>query len=198
MLNSQKNQKIPRRGHGFTLLEVLISLLILMIGLLGLAGLIVNVQQADMDAYQRKQAIILLQDMVNRLNSNRRVASCYAITTNITAGTPYVGTGFSGALTCVAGSTGEPERAVEDLDDWDTALKGAAETYSGANAGAMVGARGCITNPSAGLYRISIAWQGTGETYAPPAGANCAKGLYGSETRRRVVSAIVRIPDLKA
>jgi type IV pilus assembly protein PilV len=192
--------------RGFTLLEVLISLIVLMIGLLGLAGLIVNVQKADLDSYQRRQAVILLQDMVNRMNANRRVASCYAITTNTTTGVPYLGSDSAVTPACTAGSSGEPERAISDMQEWDAALKGAAETYSSANAGAMIGARGCIVDLGSGLYRISVAWQGTGNTFEPPSGINCAKDLYGDgdgdgvtdNLRRRVISAIVSIPDLTA
>lgn len=192
--------------YGFTLLEVLISLIVLMIGLLGLAGLIVNVQKADLDSYQRRQAVILLQDMVNRMNANRRVSTCYAITTNTSAGTPYLGVGSTVTPICTAGSSGEPERAISDLTDWDSALKGAAETNSssGTNAGAMIGARGCISDLGSGYYRVSIAWQGTGNTFAPPAGVNCALNLYGDgdgdgavdNLRRRVITSIVSIPDL--
>ena len=58
----------PQRG--FTMLEVLVALLILMIGLLGLAGLLVTTQQGEVEAYQRKQAAVLLQDMVDRLLAN--------------------------------------------------------------------------------------------------------------------------------
>lgn len=192
-----KQKSFPNQ-LGFTLLEVLISLIILLIGLLGLAGLIMNVQKADLDSYQRRQATIILQDMVNRMNANRRVSSCYAITTDTTNGAPYLGSGYSGTPICVAGSSGEPERAIADLGDWDNILKGASETYGGNNTGALISARGCITTVATGIYRVSIAWQGVADTSAPPSGSNCAKGLYGSELRRRVVSAIVSIPNLNS
>jgi type IV pilus assembly protein PilV len=198
-------QKFWSQESGFTLLEVLISLVVLMIGLLGMAGLIVNVQKADLDSYQRRQAIILLQDMVNRMNANRRVSACYAIT-NASAGTPYLGVDSTLTPTCTLGSSGEPERAISDLTDWDTALKGAAETNSSSstNTGAMIGARGCISDLGSGYYRVSVAWQGTGNTFAPPPGVNCAINLYGDgdgdgavdNLRRRVITSIVSIPDL--
>ena len=43
--------------RGFTLLEVLISLLILMIALLGIAALMLKGQRAGFEAYQRQQAL---------------------------------------------------------------------------------------------------------------------------------------------
>ena len=72
-------------------------------------------------------------------------------------------------------------------------------TLTWATTGAMVGARGCISyaagtemeNPpgtpisGTGVYTVAVAWQGTNDTFAPTVG--CGNGLYGSETRRRVV-----------
>lgn len=117
-----------------------------------------------------------------------------------------MGVGSTVTPTCTVGSSGEPERAVSDLTDWDNALKGAAETNSSSstNTGAMIGARGCISDLGSGNYRISVAWQGTGNTFAPPAGVNCALNLYGDgdgdgavdNLRRRVITSIVSIPDL--
>jgi type IV pilus assembly protein PilV len=57
--------------RGTTLLEVLVTLVILAIGLLGLAGLQTRLQVSEMEAYQRSQALILLNDMASRIASNR-------------------------------------------------------------------------------------------------------------------------------
>ncbi|MDP2155736.1 MAG: type IV pilus modification protein PilV, partial [Sulfuricella sp.] len=61
-----------RRERGFGMIEVLVSLFILLTGLLGLAGLLARSQQAEMESYQRAQALVLLQDMVARINANRK------------------------------------------------------------------------------------------------------------------------------
>ena len=37
-------------------------------------------QQAEVESYQRAQALVLLQDMVDRINANRKTAGCYAFT----------------------------------------------------------------------------------------------------------------------
>ena len=69
------------KNAGFSLIEVLVTILILMVGLLGLAGLQSRALTAQMEAYQRSQALILLKDMADRINANRNVASCYAVST---------------------------------------------------------------------------------------------------------------------
>src|SRR5438874_2148258 len=89
-----------------------------------------------------------------------------------------------------------------DLCEWSNALKGASEQRSGANAGGMEGARGCVTqlqapNPAlgvctAGVYQVAVAWQGMVAT-ATPALA-CGTGLYGaSDGFRRTIAATVSV-----
>ena len=199
------------------MVEVLVTLVILMLGLLGIAGLQVRAHQAEMESYQRVQALILLQDMVDRLNNNRIVATCYAITTNPTNGKPFLGTALpvadyvGGSLACSAGTPAQQATALADLAAWNQALQGAAETATAggvsSNAGAIVGARGCITvvNAVTRVYRISVSWQGRVPTIDPAAndpvlGANtqltCGSGNYGDERMRRIVSTTVRIGSL--
>ena len=59
---------------GFTLLEVMIALLVLSIGLLGIAALQANSLKVNHGAYQRSQAIFLAYDMMDRLRANRTAA----------------------------------------------------------------------------------------------------------------------------
>lgn len=51
--------------RGFTLLEVLIGLLVLSIGLLGIANLQIKSLRYTQDAYLRSQVIILAQDLTD-------------------------------------------------------------------------------------------------------------------------------------
>ena len=84
------------------MIEVLVSLLILTVGLLGVAGLQARMQTAEIEAFQRAQAIVLLQDMVERVHLHRVTASCFRFTTNTTNGSPYLGEGSGNAPTCSA------------------------------------------------------------------------------------------------
>jgi type IV pilus assembly protein PilV len=193
------HMRFTREQGGLTLVEVLVSVIILLVGLLGLAALMTNSQKAEAESYQRAQALLLLQDMVGRINANRAVAACYAVTTDATTGTPYLGVGADvSTLLCGVGSATANTRAIQDLGAWSSLLAGASETSGGANLGAMVGARGCITqdDPTNRIYTVSVAWQGLTTTKAPDATLNCAKNLYGDERLRRVVSITLRIADL--
>lgn len=59
-----------RQQTGTTLIEILISLLILAIGLLGMAGLQTVSLRNTQSAYQRTQAAILSTDIVERVRAN--------------------------------------------------------------------------------------------------------------------------------
>ena len=179
---------------GLTLIEVLITVVILLIGLLGMAVLLASGQKAETEAYQRAQALVLLQDMATRINANRAVAPCYAIT-DAGQGEPFLGTGSVLAPACGLGSPAAYTLAVQDLNDWNALLLGATETLDGDRAGTLTGARGCVTRDAAtDTYTITVAWQGLVATDEPD--DPCGAGAYGGDGLRRVVSTVVRIADL--
>lgn len=205
----------PRQGHGgqqgSTLIEVLVTLIILMVGLLGLVGLMVQSQRGQIESYQRVQALMVLQDMVGRINANRKAAPCYVTAT-------FVGTAGALPAACTTGTAGQKTRADDDLIEWDQLLLGSAETVSGggvtSNVGAMIGARGCVslvetgaavsTGVATAVYRVTVAWQGQSATKATPTVGGllvaipCASGEYGADNLRRVVYQDVQIVDLLA
>lgn len=114
--------------RGVSLIEVLVTTVILAVGLLGLAGLQVRLQSAELESYQRAQAIILLDSMSDRLSANRANAASY-----VTSTTDPLGVGDSQPTSCSGGGQ------VYDACLWSNALKGAAEqSSSSTNVGAMI------------------------------------------------------------
>lgn len=177
--------------RGVSLIEVLVTVVILAIGLLGLAGLQVRLQSSEIESYQRTHALILLEDMANRVSANRKTAATY-VTAN------PLGTEDSESSTC--SGSGQSFDACQ----WSNALKGAAElSASSSNVGAMIGARGCVENLGAGeQFLITVAWQGLTPLSAPA--SKCGAGLYdgaagsscANDMCRRTMSTIVRIANL--
>ena len=196
------------RHAGFTMLEVLVSLLIAVVGLLGLLGLQTQAQVSEFESYQRAQALILTQDMVDRIAFNRGMDAagyvvgwrCYIVTPNAATGDRFLGTANSAAAVCADGAiTGDPKtRADADLIAWQALLQGTSETVTatGTRVGGLLGARGCITRDAAtGVIRVSVAWQGMAPTVA--AADKCATGLFGAnDALRRVVFTEVVVPVL--
>ena len=182
------------RQRGFTMIEVLVSLVIAVIGLLGLIGIQAFAHQAELESYQRAQALVLMNDMVERMNSNRQSSGCYNFASN---GLTYLGTDYSATPSCASGFLNTQTRllANADLDEWSDALKGAAETSGGTSVGAMVGARGCVTyDATTKVFTVIVTWQGMTDTFAPV--VTCANNMYGAETRRRAVWTTLRIATL--
>ncbi len=62
------------QSSGFSLVEVLVSLLILAIGLLGLAGVQTRGVTSNYSALQRSQATLYAYDIVERMRANREIA----------------------------------------------------------------------------------------------------------------------------
>ena len=202
---------------GFSLLEVLVSMLIAVVGLLGLAGIQARAQVAELESYQRAQALVLLYDMMDRINNSRTTAPCYVITTNTTTGAPYFGDGATATAACSLSNPADQAMAVASMNGWNDQLQGASEKKGAAatKVGAMIGARGCVSyntgteyiNATSGAniggsgeYTVAVSWQGMADTFMPTKA--CGAGLYGTaaatDTKRRTVWATMRIGTLAA
>jgi type IV pilus assembly protein PilV len=67
------------RQAGFTLVEVLIALVIMSIGMLGIAGLYVHSMQAGSTSMFRHHAVTLAGDIADRIRANPRAGAAYAL-----------------------------------------------------------------------------------------------------------------------
>jgi len=188
MLIRAPASKIRGAGQrGVTMIEVLIAIFILTVGMLGAASLQYQMQTAEREAYQRTQAIVLLQDMVARINANRKSAADYATAAPL---------GEGSTMDCTAPAT----LVARDQCAWNAALQGASEKSGATQLGAMTGARGCVESVSATMPRqilVSVTWQGLAPTVAPGA-TSCGQGQYGSDDRfRRAMIASITVGCLQ-
>lgn len=180
------SSRAPAASRGITMIEVLVTIIIITFGLLGLAALQGKAHVMEMESYQRGQALILLQDMVSRIENNMANSGSYVTSTPL-------GTGATDAANCNATGT---TRAAADKCEWSKAIKGSSETNSGTAQGAMINGRGCIEEIVSGqVYSVAVVWQGNNKTKAPDT-TTCGSGLYDSEDTRRAVTAVVRKPNL--
>lgn len=69
-----KKNFVTRMSHGFTMLEMLVSLVILSVGLLGVAILQTKGQQFNHMSYLYTQANYLAYDIMDRMRANEAVA----------------------------------------------------------------------------------------------------------------------------
>lgn len=170
---------------GLTLIEVLVSLLVSVVGLLGVAAMQLRSQAATAETMQRAHAALLLQDMVTRIQSNYLNANSYVAND--------VGTGDVQACGDIA------DRAGRDVCEWGNLIRGVSEIASDeSRVGAVTAGIGCVTSPAANVYIVAVVWQGVAPSGAP--GSACGANAYGAanENLRRAVTAVIRIPDLGA
>ncbi len=145
--------------HGFSLIEVLVALLVLSIGLLGLAALQTTGLKLNHQSYERTQATLQAYDIIDRIRTNKSGTGGAVNTTydNVSLGS------VPGTTDCAATSCSGTQLAEYDIRQWNNA-----------NAGVLAEGRGAIckgafTNdannyptgctPSGSIYRIAITWK---------------------------------------
>jgi len=69
----------PRRQRGFSLVEVLIALVIMSVGMLGIAGLYVQSMQAGRTSMFRHHAVTLAGDVADRIRANPTAGAAYTV-----------------------------------------------------------------------------------------------------------------------
>lgn len=121
-------------AKGFTLLEVLIAVVILGVGLLGLAGLLMVSVRTNQSAYSRSQASFLAQSMADRMRNNQ--FAVWSGTYNATVPTNAGNAGTNNVCPCNA-----TQIAGRDLFWWSQEI----HTFL-PNAGASIR---CVRNPAA-------------------------------------------------
>ena len=109
MKNMTRNRSLPagRRIAGFTLIEVLIALIIMSVGMLGIAGLYVHSMQAGRTSVLRHNAVTLAGDIADRIRANPRAGAAYGL-----AGANN--NCVNGGIDCTIG-----EMAANDIFLWD-------------------------------------------------------------------------------
>lgn len=109
-------------SHGFTLIEVLIAMLVMSVGLLGVAATLITAMHSANSNYLKQQAVQSTYDMADRMRSNFLAAK----TPN--TGNPYITSLSAPSATtpspdCTATACTATAMAAYDVWQWKTALK---------------------------------------------------------------------------
>ena len=136
----QAHSSLRLRGGGFTLVEVLIALVVLSIGMLGIAALYLESLRASRAALVRTEAVTLASDIADRIRANRNPLNAYDC-----------------GGTCDANEGGNAV-AIADLNAWRAAV--AAQLPGGTTSITYAAAAANATN----IYTVTIGWTEVGYT----------------------------------
>ena len=183
-----------QRQHGVLMIEVLVTILITTLGLLGIVALFSRSQQMGDEAYQRFQALDAAHQLGEALSVNRTEAALGNASAYVIAGTLAGDAAFTWTTSTIPG---------QDLGRFHQTLIGVQKKSGGTNIAPLIAARGCVSFlGTAGdpadppRYQISVAWTGRQKSSAPADDAGCAAALYGDAEKlklRRVVTIEVQV-----
>lgn len=135
-------------ARGFTLVEVLVALVVMSVGMLGIAALYLEGLRAGRTAIYRTTAVNLAADMADRIRAN------------LPAGNAYAGTGPGADESCVNGDADCTPLQLADDDWFSWSREIDAQLPQGASAEILVNA---APTPA---YTITLQWPEIGQTEA--------------------------------
>ncbi|QSX41646.1 type IV pilus modification protein PilV [Shewanella cyperi] len=139
--------------NGFSLIEVMVSLVILVIGLIGIFNLHTVAKQSNFESFQQTHATYYANDIINRMRLNRTQLAGYAGTYNGSSSAPAkpcIGT----ATVCTLSETKD-----WDLYQWQQLFLGAAEISGGKKVGGLDTPIACI-GVAGNDVTVVITWRG--------------------------------------
>ena len=156
--SSSQPRRACRRQHGFTMVEALVALVILAIGLLGIAALYLDSLRAGRTAIYRTQAVNLAADIADRIRANRTVPLSYVVA--------YGGVAAPTSCDSEAAACSPAALAADDVFRWKQELLGTFDAGGQPlSLGALPEGDGSIevTAGTPNIYVITIRWTETGQ-----------------------------------
>jgi type IV pilus assembly protein PilV len=144
--------RLRRAQRGVTMVESLVALVVLSVGMLGIAGLYITSLKAGRSALVRTQAVALATDLADRIRANRLGLGAYA-----TAG--YGTDGPAIQTACLGGDCAPDKLAQDDLGRWLASIK---LLMPGDTKGAVTFTDNAAPTPD--RYTLTISWRESGDT----------------------------------
>jgi len=137
------SDSIQHHHHGFSMVEVLVTLMVLSIGLLGLAAMQTSSIQNTHGAYLRTQATHLAYDMLDRMRANMTGVN-NGNYNNIDANESIDNYTDPG---CVAAGCTFPQMTTTDTAQWEVDL-----------ASQLPAGQGTVVNAGNNVFTITVTW----------------------------------------
>ncbi|MCL1044072.1 type IV pilus modification protein PilV [Shewanella electrodiphila] len=171
------------KRNGFSLIEVMVSLVILTVGLIGIFNLHIVSKRGSFEAFQQTQASYYINDIINRMRLNRAELANYEGTYSGSTTAPKscdVGVGGNSLCSLI-------ETRSWDLYQWERLFQGDNEQLSGKSIGGLDSATACI-DINVSDVTVVMTWKGIrGTSDGASAGSSFAKNCGTTSDRRRVL-----------
>ena len=132
-----KSTSSPRKARGMSLIEVLVAVLVLAVGLMGVAAMQALALRGGQGSLESSQAVMSANSIIEAMRANRANAAAYVYNGLASCGTvPAAGTSLAG----------------NDLNNWVTQLK--ATIGTGAGDPTTCGSVSVV----GGVYRVTVQW----------------------------------------
>lgn len=132
------------KSNGFSLVEVLIALIVMSVGMLGIAGLYVQSMQAGRTSMLRHHAVTLAGDIADRIRANPTAGAAYAATSGANYNCVGMGT-----------NCGVAEMAANDILLWQNQAKEFLPVMGDGSQQVVVTYDGAAIPPT---YQITVRW----------------------------------------
>lgn len=128
----------PRAQRGLSMIEVLISVLVLALGLMGMAAMQALALRGGQSSLESSQAVMAANSIIEAMRANRANAASYV---------------FDGTVNCASVPAAGLSLATWDIHQWTVQLKTAI-----GNDPADPGTCGSIAQVGGGVYEITVQW----------------------------------------
>lgn len=137
MKNRVKSVSLPRSARGMSLIEVLVAVLVLAVGLLGVAAMQALALRGGQGSLESSQAVMSTNSIIEAMRANRANAAAYV---------------YNGTAACATVPAAGASLASNDLNNWVTQLK--ATIGTGAGDTTTCGSISVV----GGVYRVTVQW----------------------------------------
>jgi type IV pilus assembly protein PilV len=165
------------KHHGMSLVEVLVALVVLSVGMLGIAVMFVQSVRSSRSAILRTQAVNLVSDMADRVRANANAQGAYDI--DEYGGSPALKSCAPDDERPVPINCNAEELAEDDLARWKQAVETTLPALEDSPAQAEVHYTPAPAQGQPERYQIRVAWREPSESRTD---ANAAPPVYSYES----------------
>jgi type IV pilus assembly protein PilV len=145
----KKSSRHPAHQTGVGMVEVLVALVVMSVGMLGIASLYTTTLQAKTTSLSRMKAVNLTYDMADRIRANPTAVASYAL----------ADTGTTTATDCNTAACTPTNLAASDLAQWDALVTDATTGLPGGNNVKRAIAVTAATATTPALVNIQLTWR---------------------------------------